>query len=159
MLKLAALTSPVAAARRDQLARLRRRHRQRLLADDVPARGKDGLRLRQMEVVRRGDVDGVDRRVVQQRLERRVGPRDAERLRPGRATFRGAAENAAHLDADAAQRFDMDRADEARADHGGADVGDPPHVTFTPLLALASLDFFLLILLLARRRLPSMSIV
>ena len=121
----------------DQLARLRRRHRQRLLADDVLARGEDGLGLRQMQIIGRGDMDGVDRRVVEQGLERRVGARDAERLGPGRAAFRGAAEHAADLDADAAQGFDVDRADEARADHGRADVGDPPHATFTPWLVRA----------------------
>ena len=122
----------------DQLARLRRRHRQRLLADDVAAGGEDGLRLRQVEVVGRGDVDRVDRRVVEERLERGVRARDAERLGPGRATFRGAAEHAADPDADAAQGFDVDRADEARADHGRADIGDPPHATFTHWLVRAS---------------------
>ena len=43
---------------------------------------------------------------------------------PCRATLRGAAEDATHLDPDPAQRLDMDGADEARADDGGADVGD-----------------------------------
>src|SRR6185436_6717918 len=59
---------PAPGGKLDQLARLGSRHRQRLLADDVPASGKDGLRLRQMEIVGRSDVDGVDRRVVQQGL-------------------------------------------------------------------------------------------
>ena len=122
----------------DQLARLGRRHRQRLLADDVATGGEDGLRLREVEVVGRGDVDRVDRRVVEERLERVVRARDAERLGPGRATFRGAAEHATDPDADAAQGLDMDRADEARADHGRADIGDPPHATFTHWLVRAS---------------------
>ncbi len=43
------------------------------------------------------------------------------------AALRRAAEDAAHLDADPAQGLDVDRADEARPDDGGADVGDPAH--------------------------------
>ena len=41
-------------------ATLGRGHRQRLLADDVLAGGEDRLRLREVEVVGRGDVDDVD---------------------------------------------------------------------------------------------------
>ena len=52
---------------------------------------------------------------------------DAQRSGSRRAALRGAAEDAADLDADAAQRLDVDRADEARPDDGGADVGDPGH--------------------------------
>ena len=93
------------------------------------AGGEDGLRLRDVEVVGRGDVDDVDGRVVEERLQRGVGARDAERLGPRRAALRGAAKDAADLHADAAQGFDVDGADEARADDGRADVGDPPHAT------------------------------
>ena len=131
MLKFAALTSPVARGQPDHLARLVGRHRERLLADDVTAGGEDRHRLREMEVVRRRDVHGIDRRVVEQRLERRIGARDAERRGPRLASFRRAAQHAADLDADPAQGLDVDRADEARADDRGSDVGDPAHALLT----------------------------
>ena len=114
-----------------QLRRFQCGHGQRLLADDVPAGRQDLLRLGDVEVVRRGDVDDLDRRVVEERIERWVGARHAKRLRPGIAAFRRAAEDAPNLDADPAQRLDVDRADEARADDGRADVGDPPHALLT----------------------------
>ena len=78
-------------------------------------------------------MDDVDRRVVEERVERGVGPRDPEGGRPRLAPFRGAAEDAADLDADPAQRLDVDGADEARADDGGPDVGDPRVMPLTHL--------------------------
>ena len=111
----------------DELCRIGRRHRQRLLADDVPPGLEDLARLRHVEVVGRGDVDDLDRRVVEQGLERGVGAVDAERPGALLAAFRRAAEDAADLHADPAQLLDVDGADEARADDGRADVGDPPH--------------------------------
>ena len=124
--------------RLDQLARLRRRHRQRLLAHDVAARREDRQGLRQVQVVRRGDVDDLDARVVEQVVERVVGARDAEDRGPCRATFRGAAEDAVDPDADAPERLDVDGADEPRADDGRADVGDPPHAWLTRWLTWSS---------------------
>ena len=62
-----------------------------------------------------------------------IGARDAEGLGPDPAALRRAAEDAANLDPDPAQRLDVDGADEARADDGRADVGDPPHALFTHL--------------------------
>ncbi len=118
-----------AALRRDldKLRRLGGRHRQRLLADDVPAGGQDLLRLGDVEVVGRGDVDDLDRRILEDGVERRVGVTDAEGLGTLCAALRRAAEHAADLDADAPQLLDVDRADEAGADDGGANVGDPAH--------------------------------
>ena len=96
----------------EQLAGLLRRHRERLLADDVLARGEHLLRLRMVQVVRRRQVDDVDRVVGEQRLERVVHGRD--RLR-GRALGRGA-DDAGDVDAEQPQRVHVDDADEAGAD-------------------------------------------
>ena len=138
MLKLTALTSPLVAACSTSSGGLGRGHRQRLLADHVPAGGEDRLRLGDVEIVRRGDVDDLDRRVLQEGLERRVGARHAQGVGAGRAALGRAAEHAAHLDADAAQLLDVDGPDEARADDRGADVGDPPHDLLTHLLVRAA---------------------
>ncbi len=131
MLKLVALTRPLAAASSTSSAELVGRHRQRLLADDVAAGGQDGLRLGDVQVVGRGDVDDVDGRIGQEVVEGGVGARDTEGVGPGGAALRRAAEDAADLDADPPQRFHVDRADEARPDDGRADVGDPPHPVLT----------------------------
>ena len=117
----------------DKAGGLRRGHRQRLLADDVPPGCEDLAGLRDVEVVRRGDVDDVDGRVREHLVQRLVGVRDAERLGPGRATLRRAAEDAAHLDADPAQLLDVDGPDEPRADDGRADLGNPPRAQLTHL--------------------------
>ena len=58
---------------------------------------------------------------------RGVGVADAQGVGPGRAALRGAAEDAADVDADAAELLDVDGADESGADDGGADVGEPAH--------------------------------
>ena len=80
------------------------RHRQRLLAHDVLAGGEDRLRLRDVEVVRGRDVDDVDARVVEDRVEATgrpwPTPSAAARAAPRSG---GAAEHAADLDADPAQ--------------------------------------------------------
>ena len=73
-----------------------------LLADDVLASAEDRRRLRHVEVVRRGDVDDVDGRVGENLVERAVGVADAQCLGAGRAALRGAAEDAADVDADPA---------------------------------------------------------
>ena len=70
----------------EQLLRLRRGHRQRLVGDDVLAFG-DGRGIdRIVQVVGRGVVHDLDVRIVEQRLVAPVGLRGAERLRlgPGR---------------------------------------------------------------------------
>ena len=133
MLKLTALTRPLAVACATSAAGLGRGQGERLLADDVPAAGQDPLGLRDVEVVRRRDVDDLDRGIVQQLVERRVGARDAERVGPEAPSLGRAAEHAANLDTDPAQRLDVHRPDEARADDGRADVGDPPHALLTHL--------------------------
>ena len=124
----------------DQLARLGRGHRQRLLADDVPAGREDGLRLGEVEIVGGGDVDDVDRLVAEEVVEGGVCARDAEAGRTSGAALGRAAEHAADLDADAAERLDVDGPDEARADDRGADVGDPCHEVAHPLALLGCLD-------------------
>ena len=127
MLKFTALTRPLASAAATRPADSAGGHRQRLLADDVLAGGEDRRRLRDVEVVRRGDVDDVDGRVREDLVEGRVGVADAQGVGPGRAALRGAAEDAADVDADAAELLDVDRPDEPGADDGGTDVGEPAH--------------------------------
>ena len=126
MLKLTALTRPEAAASADQLGRLGGGHGQRLLADDMAAGGEDLSRLRHVQVVGRRDMHDLDRLVVEERLQRGVGPGDTEGGRPLRAAFRSAAEDPADVDADATEGFHVDGADEAGADDGGPDRGGHP---------------------------------
>ena len=116
-----------ARASLDEPGRLRGGHRQRLLADDVLAGGEDRRRLRDVEVVRRGDVDDVDGRVGEDLVEGGVGVADAQGVGPGGAALRGAAEDAADVDADPAELLDVDGPDESGADDGGTDVGEPAH--------------------------------
>ena len=113
------------AARRgqpDEVARLVRGHRQGLLAHDVPARREDRLDLRVVQLVGRRDVDDVDPVVVEQLVQRGVGAADVDLLRAGGGAVARGAEQAGDVDADPAQGLDVHRADEAAADHGGADV-------------------------------------
>ncbi len=81
----------------DQLGRLGRGHGQRLLAHDVPPGLQDRPGLGQVQVVGRGDVDDLDALVGQQLVQVGVGPGDAQRVGPRRATFRGAAQHAVDL--------------------------------------------------------------
>ena len=69
MLKLTALTRPLAAARRTRSADSVGRHRERLLAHHVPAGGEDRLDLRVVQLVGRRDVDDVDAVVREQLVE------------------------------------------------------------------------------------------
>ena len=133
MLKLTALTSPLLAAKSTRPCRVGRRHPERLLAHDVSSGFEDLARLRHVEMVRRRDVNHLDRRVVEHGLERGIGAVDAQRPGAFLAPFRRAAQDPAHLHADPPQLFDVDRPDEARPDDGRADVGDPPH---TPTCSL-----------------------
>src|SRR3954452_25258015 len=68
-------------------------------------------------------MDDLDRRVVEKRIERRVRLRNGQRAGPRLPSLRRAAEDAADVDADPSQRFDVDGADEARPDHRRADAG------------------------------------
>jgi len=86
-----------------------------------------------MQIVRRRDVDDLHGGICENVVQGVVGARDAKRLGAQRAAFRGAAKDPADLHADSAQGFHVDRADEARTDDGRADVGDPPHASFTYL--------------------------
>ena len=126
MLKLTAPTRPEASATPDQLGRLGGGHGQRLLADHMATGGQDLTRLWHVQVVGRRDMDDLDGRVVEQGLERGVGLRDTERVRPLRAAFRAAAEDPADVDADAPKGFHVDGADEAGADDRGTDGGGHP---------------------------------
>ena len=121
MLKFVALTSPVAAAAATSSRRLLGRHRERLLADDVPAGGEDRQRLRDVEVVGRRDVDDVDAGVGEEVVERRIARATPSAVGAAAPRSGRAAEHAADLDADPAQRLDVDGADEAGPDDGGAD--------------------------------------
>ena len=107
----------------EQLGRLLRRHRERLLADDVLPRREHLLGLRMVEVVRRRQVDDVDRVVGEQRLERVVDGRD--RL-CGRALGRGA-DDARDVDAEEAQRVHVHDADETGADDARPELGQVAH--------------------------------
>jgi hypothetical protein len=88
-----------------------------------------------MEVVGRSHVDDIHGRIVEELVQGRIAPSDAQCLGPDPAPLRRTAENAAHLDADPAERLDVNRTDEARTDDGRADLGDPLHALFTHLLA------------------------
>ena len=133
MLKLTALTTPAPRGEVDEARRIGRRHPERLLAHDVSSGFEDLARLRHVEMVGRRDVDHLDRRVVENGLERGIGAVDAQRPGAFLAPFRRAAQDSAHLHADPPQLFDVDSPDEARPDDGRADVGDPPH---TPTCSL-----------------------
>jgi hypothetical protein len=67
------------------------------------------------------DVNAVVRKEV---VERLVRPNDAQRVRPLSSALGRAAQDATNLYADAAQRLDVDGADEAGPDDGGADARD-----------------------------------
>ena len=64
------------------------------------------------------------RRVREELVERRVRRGHVQGAGARRATLRAAAEDAAHVDADPAQRLDVDGPDEPGADDGGTDVGE-----------------------------------
>ena len=96
------------------------------------AGGEDRHRLRMVEMVRRGDVDDIDRIVSQDRVERGIRVTDAEVRGPCGAALRCASENAADLHADATECLHVNGADEARPDHGSADLGDARHASANP---------------------------
>jgi hypothetical protein len=70
-------------------------------------------------------MDHVDGRVGEQFVQGAVCLGDAQRVRADSPARRAAAQDTADLDPDAAQRFDVDGADEPRPDDGGTDIGDP----------------------------------
>jgi hypothetical protein len=111
----------------DELCGLRGRHGERLLADDVPAGGQDGLDLRVVEVVRRRDVDDLDPAVVENLIEAGVRRGHAQLVRACRRAVLARAKHTVNLDADPAQPFDVDGADEPAADDGSSDVTETPH--------------------------------
>ena len=63
----------------------------------------------------------LNRWITEQRVERIIGSGNPQRLRRLVSALLAGAENAEHIDAQTAQRLNMNRADKARADHGGAD--------------------------------------
>jgi len=99
----------------------------RFLTDDVPAGGQDPLHLGVVELVGGGDVDGVDLAIVQQRVQARVGLREADPAGGVLAAIRAAPEHAAHRHPQPAQVLDVHGADEAAADDGRADVAEARH--------------------------------
>ena len=118
-----AVHEPARLREPEQLARLGRRHGERLLADDVLAGGERLLDLRVMQAVRRRQVDDVDRLVPEQRFVAVVDRRD--RLR-GRS-LRRRADDAGDRDAEPPQSVDVDDADEAGAHDTGPEIRDVRH--------------------------------
>ena len=74
---------------RDERRRFLRRHRERLLADDVLPGAEDRRCLLVVELVGRRDMDDLDGVVGEDGLEAVVRLREAQLLGPLRATFRG----------------------------------------------------------------------
>ena len=106
-----AVHEPALRRELEQLGRLRRGRRQRLLADDVLAGRQRIAHLPVMEMVRRRHVDDVHPLVGEQRLVALVRGSEPLRLRAlGRRRARPH-----DLHAQPSQRLDMDGADEARA--------------------------------------------
>src|ERR1041385_4446910 len=128
MLKFVAWTRPLRSAARGRAADSRA-----ATASGVPQ--TTGLSRRGgracvsvMQVVGRRHVDHVDIRVVEHRLEARVGGRQAELPTARRGAFLARSDDAVHLDAQAAQSLHVDGADETGADDRGADLGERPHL-------------------------------
>ena len=123
---MTALTSPDVAARSHEPGGLGRGHRQGLLADDVLAGLEDRRRLRDVEVVRRRDVDDLDGSGPQgsRRGRRRHGGRSSASARAApRSAVLPSTPRTVH--ADPAQLLDVDGPDEPGADDGGADAREP----------------------------------
>src|SRR5579883_3497278 len=106
----------------DELPRLGRGHRQRLLAHDVLAGRERGPGRGIVEHVRGGDVHDVHLGIRDQAPVVAVRPGNAERRR---LAFRGGLAAAGERDdldePEPAERFDVRRADEPGADHADAD--------------------------------------
>ena len=120
--EVGAVHATARAGELEQLAGLVARRGEGLLADDVLARCEDGFDLRVMQVVRRGHVDDVDV-VGEKRVEALV--RGCERL--GARALRRRADDAPHLDAEAAEGVDVERGDESRAHDAGGRVPARAH--------------------------------
>ena len=119
MLKFVQCTSPLASASSSSSPDSAEVSRQRLLADDVLAGGERLLHLRVVQVVRRRQVDDVDRVVREQRLVAVVDRREP----PSRAARSGRrADDAGDGHAEPPQRVDVDDADEAGADDAGPEI-------------------------------------
>jgi hypothetical protein len=122
MLKLTAAIRPLAAASATSSAASaevtraasRRRH---------AARRKDLLHLRVVAMVGRGDVDRLNRRVVEPVVERGIDLLDADRPGPFACAFGAAAHHAAHAHAETPRGLDV-RADAAAADDGRAEIAE-----------------------------------
>ena len=72
-------------------------------------------------------MDDVDLGIRQGGLKAGVRHRQSQTLGRGLGHLRAGVDHAAHLDAQAAQRLDMNGADEAAADDGRADVAETLH--------------------------------
>ena len=136
MLKLTALTSPLAGGERHQLRGFVGGHRQRLLADDVLPGRQDCPDLRVMQLVGRGDVDHPDGVVREELRQARIDAREAELRGATLAELRGGLEQALDAHADAAQCLDVHATDETAADDGGADVTSSGHGYVTTFYSL-----------------------
>ncbi len=110
---MTAWTIPAAFAASHQLDAFGGVHRQRFLADDVLAGGDRLQGHRLVQVVGRGDMDGVELWIGQQLLEGIERARQPHCFGAGGAVFWRGTENAYDLDPDPAQRFHMHRTDES----------------------------------------------
>jgi hypothetical protein len=112
---------PALDGEREQLPRLGRGQRERLLADDVLAGRERRLHLRVVQVIGRRQVHDIDALVCEQCVVALVDGR--EPLRPG--SVRARADDAGNLDPEPAQCIDVDGADEAGAHDTGPQLVDP----------------------------------
>jgi hypothetical protein len=100
-----------------QLLRIRRRHRERLVRNDVLAALQRGQHHGHMQVIRRRVVDDVDVGIGDQRLVAAVGLGHAERVGfPPRRRLGRSGDGDDIDEAEPADRVDVVSADEARAD-------------------------------------------
>ena len=111
----------VLAGEGHELGRLLRGHGQRLLAQHVLAGLERGLRHLEVQLVRRADVDRLDRLVVEQLLQRAVGLRCADRRGELRGLGVRDTEDAHDLAARPPQRLGVHPAHEPRPDDRHAD--------------------------------------
>src|SRR5438094_10559623 len=90
------------------------------------AGGQRGGGMREVQVIWRGDMDHIDARIAQHRLEGLVSGREVQ---PG-SSLGGSrmtgSNDSVNLHAQAAQGLDVHHADEAGPDDGGADVAERP---------------------------------
>src|SRR5438552_3801814 len=88
--------------------------------------GQSRGRLGEVQVIRRGDVDDINARVAQHRLEALVCRRQVQRGSSLGGSRMTGSNDSVNLHAKAAQGLDVHHADEAGSDDGGANFADGP---------------------------------